>query len=280
MKKLIAVLLIVMLTLGALAVGSYADDASTTYKSQDIVRIKDTEEGDVTILQPGDTVKFKNKSKRLTVTYKPDAINITGAGEVTNLKWKAYIESLGKDVTLAESASKYKSFVYSFESEESVELEATVASLNSADYESEGISAYDITGYDWGIKPIDFALKDSAGNDVEFLGWAVGALSNSGSGTTLELYAYWTRDASSTEEEVETVPEAGRPERKSDIIVFMEWIFSMFDSSKNPYDTSNWKYYITFVPILVTTAANAVGKLLSDGYLSGVLYKFFKINVD
>ena len=98
MKKFLAVLLAVLMTFSVMAVGAAAEDQTATgtvyeYSSKGIPRIK-SRDGEVTILQAGDVIRFAavtanttTTAKRLEIRYYPDAASIS-LRSITNADWK------------------------------------------------------------------------------------------------------------------------------------------------------------------------------------------------
>ena len=147
MKKLVATMLAVLMTVGICAVSVIADEppVGTTYNSLDIVFPISTKNSDkdVTILKPGDTVNFETKTRKLEVTFLSDALNIAAAS-IKNTTWRDYVNSLGTVSTFASSANKYKSFYYSEDYSPADFAGVTIPDINSEDdvYEARDKSNY------------------------------------------------------------------------------------------------------------------------------------------
>ncbi len=283
MKKTIATLLAVLLTLGICAVSVVAEDPTpTTYAAADVIKMSmasGTQASEkLTLIKPGDVITMPSKVKKLSVTYYPDALRYDKANGFKNLEWKAYVQSMGKDVTLATSVSKYKYFKQVIgDGKVAFDVSQTVFGLNN-----EVITAYDSSNLAWGDHPMDLVLKDEDGNDCEFLGWYMDKFSATSSNATIEFYAVWDRGST----EVTTEPETGdvtepstEPEERSPIMQAFYNFFNLFSETESKYKTKDdgWQYYLTFVPKLVSALCVVVSAFFTNGDFQEKLYEVFGI---
>ncbi len=284
MKKFVTALLAVLLTVGVCAVSVVAEEPSegVTYTNNDIVRIA-TENNDadeqVTVLKPGDIVKFNTKTKKVELYFYPDAVTIDNELIVNNT-WKTYIESLGTVSLFATSTNKYKYFYSKQTYSSSTSVSIPAPAFNSEDYK---YAARDGSDYEWGVFPIDYALKFTNGIDAEFLGWVVKEYSNKTTATSLVLYAYWDRSNSgeTTTTTTTTQPATTDPdyENKSDIMKTLSDFFRLI-SENNGYDTDDWRYYLSFLPKVPSALFGAIVLFLTNGTFLQKVYDYFGIVVE
>lgn len=283
MKKFVAALLAVLLTAGVCAVSVVAEEPSesTTYKSLDLIftKLNKYTDKDVTVLKPGDVVSFETRTREIEVKFYADALSIPYS-EIVNLKWKAYVDSLGPVTRFAQSPNKYKIFRYYFKYNSPTLVNFTISPLNSEEHK---FTAIDGEEFVWGTFPIDYCLKEENGSDAKFLGWIVRNVTNGSSKSTLDLYAYWDRTTSGdTTTETTKPPETTtNPDdaNKSDIMKALDKFFNLF-SGNNEYDTKDWRYYLTLLPGLPALLLGFIYALLQDSEKIKKVYNFFGIKVD
>ena len=288
MKKFVAALLAVLLTVGVCAVSVVAEEPAggTTYQLAKVVRIGATINGDlntnVTVLQPGDILNFPTKTDLLEVYYYADALSIDST-TIKNNTWKAYIGTLGTVSTLGASANKYKSFYYKKTYSPRDYPKYTILPLNSEDNK---LSARDSSFYDWGLQPIDYCLKYANGYNAEFLGWVAYDFKNTSTTSKLYLYAYWDRshvNETTTESSTTTTPATTTTnpadDTRSDIMKTFDKFFSLFETN-NGYDTSDWRYYLTFIPKLPSALFGLIATMVFGKDSLQKVYDFFGIVVE
>ncbi|MBQ7541727.1 MAG: hypothetical protein IJT44_05495 [Clostridia bacterium] len=216
MKKVLAVLLAVLMTLSVCVVCAAAEDGTTgtTYIVPSAglgrIKVKASNNAEVQILQGGDAIEFgtTKTAQTIKVLYYPDAaaIKITTTN-VKNVDWKdnkipqynlnpdnwQLDEGQTAADLMAKSPNYFKSFYTTDTCEQSGTATAHIAGIGDLAHarDSAEVDRGDLENGN----PIDFDLPG-----VKFLGWALFdySWSNSKSSATVTLYALWDRSAAST----------------------------------------------------------------------------------
>lgn len=299
MKKVLATLLAVLLTFSVIAVCNVSaeDDAEPagnvyTWTGGDnpIVALNKAD-GEVTLLQNGDVIRFDEitaagataeKPKYVDFVYHPDAAELSTSQsnrywketiipqyELDTKKWDVDTKN-GEAVAdyYAKSPNYYKTFLSSASFVKGDSPEITVVGLNA-----DALVARDSEPRERGVAPIDFALHNEKFSNGKFLGWVVSKAvtwsKTSNAKVTIDLYALWDRHPG---EEPSTAPATTKP-GSDESKVYDNPIAKALDAVLNFIETI--RGYLILLP-------GAVGPVISiflTGTLKPLLYRLFGVEV-